>query len=229
MANCFLRKSRHGTTFYFRRRVPKDLAPFLGRSQLYLSLETALRADALVKARRLAVHCDELFAALRNMSDKPDFKDTPLGHLIELRKLESPLKEQIEELKQAHVDEVNNALHGRLRADAEFQQLRAADEAKHNARLKQVVEALGSRAVATPALPVGAQVSPPAPQPGVPLAKGVTIAEAIEEMLTTPSKSLRRPKQIPDRAERLREVCRQRYGSSGLLSGQVRQIRSLCQ
>lgn len=61
MAGDFIQRSRHGTVFYFRRRVPVDLRPRLRRFHLYASLRTeslaykpAWKTDQVVKiARRL--------------------------------------------------------------------------------------------------------------------------------------------------------------------------------
>jgi integrase len=67
MAGDFIQRSRHGTVFYFRRRVPVDLRPRLGRHQLYASLRTELLAEAKRRARALAVATDRLYSELRHM------------------------------------------------------------------------------------------------------------------------------------------------------------------
>ncbi len=67
MAGDFIQRSRHGTVFYFRRRVPIDLRPQLGRLHLYASLRTELLAEAKCRARALAAATDRVFTELRHM------------------------------------------------------------------------------------------------------------------------------------------------------------------
>lgn len=71
----YLQRSRHGTNFYFRRRVPDDLRPLIAQRQLYRTLDTADLLAAIVRARALAAQTDQLFAALRDMSKKMTFED----------------------------------------------------------------------------------------------------------------------------------------------------------
>src|SRR5450830_48337 len=61
MANTFLTKSRHGTVFYFRWRIPEAARSGLGQSMYVQSLATSDRRLAIVRARILAVHTDLLF------------------------------------------------------------------------------------------------------------------------------------------------------------------------
>lgn len=70
MAGSFLQTSRHGTVFYFRRRVPDDLRPRVGKPYLVKSLGTGVRRQAIIAARSLAVLTDDFFAYLRAMSDQ---------------------------------------------------------------------------------------------------------------------------------------------------------------
>lgn len=70
MAGHFLQRSRHQTVFFFRRRVPTDLQAMLNRQQVYRSLQTSDRREAIILARALAARTDELFAELRTMSKK---------------------------------------------------------------------------------------------------------------------------------------------------------------
>lgn len=70
MAQNFLVTSRHGTVFYFRRRVPNDLRAAVNKPYIVKSLQTTLRPVALVRARMLASKTDVLFATLRNMKNK---------------------------------------------------------------------------------------------------------------------------------------------------------------
>ena len=104
MAGAFLQKSRHGTVFYFRRKLPRKLHDFLGRKQIFISLGTQDRPSALIAARRIAVQFDELVAIMQTMKEIPEFKNTPLGQLIEQRKIVGPLKDRIDELTNALLD-----------------------------------------------------------------------------------------------------------------------------
>lgn len=69
MPGHFLQKSRHSTVYYFRRRVPDDLYPLIGKRQIYKSLDTCDRREAIIRARALAVRTDQLFAEVRAMPD----------------------------------------------------------------------------------------------------------------------------------------------------------------
>lgn len=64
MAGDFIQRSRHGTVFFFRRRVPHALRSVLGRQHFYSSLHTQDRTEARRRARALAVVTDDLFARL---------------------------------------------------------------------------------------------------------------------------------------------------------------------
>jgi hypothetical protein len=72
MAGNFIERSRHGTVFYFRRRVPRDLRERLQRSFIYVTLKTESRREALVRARAVAARTDELFEEMRAMSRDDD-------------------------------------------------------------------------------------------------------------------------------------------------------------
>lgn len=66
----FLQRSRHGTVYYFRRRIPAAIQALTGRSFVYRSLSTSDKNAALVYARALAVVTDRLFAKLMRMTKK---------------------------------------------------------------------------------------------------------------------------------------------------------------
>src|SRR4051794_22084215 len=61
----FLRRSRHGTTLYFRRRVPDDVRADVGQSFVSRTLGTADVAEGRRRARELAVATDHWFEELR--------------------------------------------------------------------------------------------------------------------------------------------------------------------
>jgi hypothetical protein len=65
LAMRFMHRSRHGTVYMFRRRVPADLRLTVGKTTLIKSLGTESRREALVRARHLASLSDKLFARLR--------------------------------------------------------------------------------------------------------------------------------------------------------------------
>lgn len=66
----YLKPSRHGTVFYFRRRVPDDLRPLLGKPYLVKSLGTGERLQAIIRARFLAFQTDSYFISLRDMASR---------------------------------------------------------------------------------------------------------------------------------------------------------------
>ncbi len=61
MSGRYLIKSRHGTTYYFRRRVPAYARPMVGRAILICSLQTSNPRLAMIRGRALAAHTDALF------------------------------------------------------------------------------------------------------------------------------------------------------------------------
>jgi hypothetical protein len=86
MAGDFIERSRHGTVFYFRRRVPRDLRDVGGERHIYVKLRTNERRTALIRARAIAVHTDQAFRDIRSMpKDKaPKYVDTFYGILIDM-------------------------------------------------------------------------------------------------------------------------------------------------
>jgi hypothetical protein len=67
MAKNFLVTSRHGTVFYFRRRVPNDQRLLTGKLYLVKTLATAHKGDAIVLARGYAAQTDAIYKELRDM------------------------------------------------------------------------------------------------------------------------------------------------------------------
>ena len=82
----YLKRSRHGTTFYFRRRVPDDLRQTVGQPYLTKSLETGDRREAIMRARLLAAKTDILFADLRAMPPKDRIR-ADFGFKLDLNEL----------------------------------------------------------------------------------------------------------------------------------------------
>ena len=81
LTGSFIQRSRHGTTYFFRRRVPDDLRVALRRSQLYRSLRTTCPRQACLAARKLAYETDTLFALLRLMPTNDKEKAAQYGDL----------------------------------------------------------------------------------------------------------------------------------------------------
>ena len=93
MAAHFLQKSRHKSVYYFRRRIPDDLRLHTARRQIFRSLHTGDRREALIRARALAVEADCLFRELRAMAKnrsgvrtdyKMDFKLDEFGRVTDV-------------------------------------------------------------------------------------------------------------------------------------------------
>ena len=78
MPGAFIRRSRHGTVFHFRRRVPRQLQAMLGRTHINASMGTIDRREALVRARRLAVDTDRVFAELHRMANPKRPSSSPV-------------------------------------------------------------------------------------------------------------------------------------------------------
>lgn len=98
----FLQKSKHGTVYYFRRRVPLDLQRVVGVCQVFVSLGTTSRPEATESAREFAVRCDQLFAMMRGMSDDEKFNpktNASLGALLHNRLRQGRLEEKIGDMR----------------------------------------------------------------------------------------------------------------------------------
>lgn len=77
----YLKQSRHGTVFYFRRRVPDDLRPLIGKPYLVKSLGTGERLQTIIRARFLASQTENYFVTLRDMASRK--KSSPDGFRID--------------------------------------------------------------------------------------------------------------------------------------------------
>ena len=78
MTKHHLTRSRHQTTFYFRRRVPHDLRDLFATSMVTESLGTTHRPTAIIRARLRAALTDALFERLRAMPPIDRNKIRPL-------------------------------------------------------------------------------------------------------------------------------------------------------
>ena len=83
MAQNFLISSRHGTVYYFRRRVPNDLRDAISRPYLVRTLGTDQRGVAVVLARACAARTDALFQQLRDMK-KSKLGDNQFDYILEV-------------------------------------------------------------------------------------------------------------------------------------------------
>jgi integrase len=83
MRNQYLQRSRHGTHYYFRRRVPSDIQRLTGKRQIYKSLVTTDRREAIIRARALAVQTDQLFTRIRAMPQQ-DWNRFNIGYTLKV-------------------------------------------------------------------------------------------------------------------------------------------------
>jgi hypothetical protein len=81
MAGLFLTKSRHGSIYYFRRRVPEAAQVAIGRKVFVQSLATSDRRLAVIRARVLAALTDLIFHDM-TMAKKTDDSDHILTEYI---------------------------------------------------------------------------------------------------------------------------------------------------
>ena len=86
---------RQGAIYHYRRRVPADLRTQIGRSEIWLSLNTASRIVARSRAGHLIGGLTALFDRLRNMPDD-----------AAKRVSEARLRAKIEELRARAIDEI---------------------------------------------------------------------------------------------------------------------------
>jgi hypothetical protein len=165
----YLQRSRHGTIYYFRRKLPIDLRQHAKVPQFYLSLGTADRTTALILARRAATLSDEIFASYKLMATKKPNAD--LMRLIEDRKLTAPLKEEIERLR----DEI---------LESHFQRNKAVRQLK-----VEHVEQLAAITKATASTPPTAGAASPGGR--------MTVGEAIKKYLEKRMKPESRKRIVP--------------------------------
>ncbi len=94
-----LYRNRHGT-FYFRLLVPVDLRPFVGQSELRLTLATELRQTAIIASLLLIADLPRMLAGLRAMADTEASPPTDFFALWRLQVLKNAqLSNQISMLR----------------------------------------------------------------------------------------------------------------------------------
>ena len=62
---------QRGSVFHYRKRVPTDIVGTFGRREIWTSLGTGNRPEAIKRARRVAVQLDDRFDAHRNGQVEP--------------------------------------------------------------------------------------------------------------------------------------------------------------
>ena len=169
----FLVKSRHSTTYHFRRKVPADLARAIGKTHLVVSLKTGNHRQALTSARLLATQTDAAFMRLRSMSD-PESKPDPLEAFAQLPNCRDLIKRAGMQLR---IDEMGKELELR---ESEI----TAGLARQQEQQKQHAEELG---LAARAAVIGAGLVSGAPSgaeaPRKPRKSGKPFKDAIEVFL----------------------------------------------
>ncbi|HEY2883579.1 MAG TPA: DUF6538 domain-containing protein [Rhizomicrobium sp.] len=81
----FIQRSKHGTVYHFRRRVPKDLTAYWARDQIVVSLRTESRDLAVRRARVLLLATDNLFSDLRQMPKPTKPKTIRIDYGLEVQ------------------------------------------------------------------------------------------------------------------------------------------------
>ena len=80
---------QRGSVFHYRKRVPTDIVGTFGRREIWTSLGTGNRPEAIKRARRVAVQLDDKFDAHRNGQAEPfkveELSQEAINRLAELR------------------------------------------------------------------------------------------------------------------------------------------------
>ena len=80
---------QRGSVFHYRKRVPTDIVGTFGRREIWTSLGTGNRPEAIKRARRVAVQLDDRFDAHRNGQVEPfkveELSQEAINRLAELR------------------------------------------------------------------------------------------------------------------------------------------------
>lgn len=155
MAQNYLTTSRHGTMFYFRRRVPDDLRALVGKRYLVTSLGCARLREAVTQARALAARTDHAFRVLRAMAaDNQTPDQSALMALINLKRRELRLQDELEaEREDRHKQELRTA-NKLLKQHAEIEALKrdtaaSGVDSSVSSGIQAGSPAMGSKRVAT--------------------------------------------------------------------------------
>lgn len=115
----YLSRSRHGTIYHFRRRVPDDLQAIVGKRFIVASLKTGDRRQATVRARAAASQTDTLFEELKQMARrkrKPEPITIDFGFKIDLSELGRPKSIEVTDATPADSEAINSAIETALRS-----------------------------------------------------------------------------------------------------------------
>ena len=118
--------------FYYRRVVPLDLRRFLGQAEIYRSLGTSSRRDAIAWSRPLAVCVDSLFSELRSMAKKDPDKSLSLDYSVFLEFDEAGKPKNVKLTAEPHEAEAANQSVTQI-----FSALFEVDEGKRRATISK--------------------------------------------------------------------------------------------
>jgi len=112
MAGTFLTRSRHGTIYYFRRRVPDAVQQVIGQQVIVKSLETSDRRIAVVRGRALAVQTDLIFKRIimATKSKGQEIQTTYYGMTVDFSACGKPSKLSITDAKPEDEGAINSAI-----------------------------------------------------------------------------------------------------------------------
>jgi integrase len=112
----FIQRSRHGTVYYFRRRVPRELRARLGRLHFYASLHTEELAEAKRRARAMAVVTDRIFTELKYVQgrDEDELFKTHYGLVVDWDPASGRPRVTATDLKVGEGDEARETAKGML-------------------------------------------------------------------------------------------------------------------
>lgn len=149
MARSFLTRSRHGTIYYFRRRVPDDLRATVNQPFLIRSLGTSERSQAIILARAYAAQTDIAFTQLRTMSDKKLTAQELLDNFAKLPDCRERIRRAGMQLRLEESEREKERLEREIVEGLHQQQ----EQQKRHARDLEVVIMAGAARSAAPVLP----------------------------------------------------------------------------
>ncbi|MCG2583516.1 DUF6538 domain-containing protein [Massilia sp. TS11] len=134
MAANFLVLSRHGTVYYFRRRIPSSLRDVIKMTVIQRSLETSDRRLAMIRGRALAARTDLLFEEI--MARKSDSSGITFDFTLEIPidELTGRPKAIKVDAKPEEVDAVNAAIKTSLEALGNAFPVSAAPQSTHSVK-----------------------------------------------------------------------------------------------
>jgi len=91
----YLHQNRHGV-FYFRRAIPATISMHFTQREIYRSLRTTSRSNAIMRAQAFGIVTDLLFRKLRAMATNKNDKPIQMDMMMELDFEEGTLKLDVE-------------------------------------------------------------------------------------------------------------------------------------